>query len=358
MQTNLLDLEFNGNPVVPNLKKLASEGMFFSNFYSQVSVGTSSDSELTYNTSLMPTQSGTAFVSYFDRDYNATPKYMSELGYYTFCMHANNADFWNRRNMYEHLGYQKFFSKETYKVDKENIVGLGLSDKEFFKQSVEKLKDVNSKKDKWYGLMIMLSNHTPFSDVEKYGKFDVDIKEKTSDEESAEEISHPYMEGTKLGNYFKSAHYADEALGELFTLLEENGLLDNTVVVLYGDHDARLPKREYNYISNSQNLEKKNKLINELLDDIKQKENENLKRAKDISDISNNFDIKSNEIEINKKKLEDKNKEIDKEKKIINKEKKMLEVKRKDLMIKLESINLVGMKLYGEKFGRTEKIND
>lgn len=250
MQTNLLDLEFNGNPVVPNLKKLASEGMFFSNFYSQVSVGTSSDSELTYNTSLMPTQSGTAFVSYFDRDYNATPKYMSELGYYTFCMHANNADFWNRRNMYEHLGYQKFFSKENYKVDKENIVGLGLSDKEFFKQSVEKLKDVNSKKDKWYGLMIMLSNHTPFSDVEKYGKFDVDIKEKTSDEESAEEISHPYMEGTKLGNYFKSAHYADEALGELFTLLEENGLLDNTVVVLYGDHDARLPKREYNYMYN------------------------------------------------------------------------------------------------------------
>ena len=117
-------------------------------------------------------------------------------------------------------------------------------------------------------------------------------------------------------------------------------------------------KREYNYISNSQNLEKKNKLINELLDDIKQKENENLKRAKDISDISNNFDIKSNEIEINKKKLEDKNKEIDKEKEIINKEKKMLEAKRKDLMIKLESINLVGMKLYGEKFGRTEKIND
>jgi len=117
-------------------------------------------------------------------------------------------------------------------------------------------------------------------------------------------------------------------------------------------------RREYNYISNSQILEKKNKLINELLDEIKQKELENLKRAKDISDISNNFDIKNNEIEINKKKFEDKSKEIDIEKEKINKEKKMLEAKRKDLMIKLESINLVGMKLYGEKFGHTEKIND
>ena len=75
------------------------------------------------------------------------------------------------------------------------------------------------------------------------------------------------MEGTKLGNYFKSAHYADEALGELFTQLDESGLLDNTVVVIYGDHDARLPKREYNYMYNY------NKETNSMYD----KENEKYK---------------------------------------------------------------------------------
>lgn len=251
IQQNLFDLEFNGQAVVPNLKRLASEGMYFSNFYSQVSVGTSSDSELTYNTSLMPTQSGTAFVSYFDRTYNAIPKLLKEKGYYTFSMHANNADFWNRRSMYEHLGYQKFYSKETYKVTKDNTVGLGLSDKEFFKQSVPRIKKINDEKNKWYGLMIMLSNHTPFSDVEKYGEFDVSIKETvTKDDGTIEEVIHPYMEGTKLGNYFKSAHYADEALGELFEELNSNGLLDNTVVVIYGDHDARLPRKEYNLLYN------------------------------------------------------------------------------------------------------------
>ena len=261
MQTNLMDLQFNGNEVVPNLKRIANEGMFFTNFYSQVSVGTSSDSELTFNTSLMPTQSGTAFVSYFDRTYQGTPKFMNDKGYYTFSMHANNADFWNRRNMYEHLGYKKFYSKETYEVSKENIVGLGLSDKEFFKQSIEKLKTINEENEKWYGLMIMLSNHTPFSDVEKYGDFPVDIKESiTKEDGTTDEVTYPYMEGTKLGNYFKSAHYADEALGELFESLDSNGLLDNTVVVIYGDHDARLPKREYNYMYNY------NKETNEMYD--------------------------------------------------------------------------------------------
>ena len=251
IQRNLFDMSFNGQDVVPNLKRIASEGMYFSNYYPQVSVGTSSDSELTFTTSLMPTQSGTAFVSYFDRTYNSIPNLMNDMGYFTFSMHANNADFWNRRAMYEHLGYQKFYSKSDYKVTTENTIGLGLSDKEFFKQSMPKLTKINEKYDKWYGLMIMLSNHTPFSDVEHYGNYEVNMKETVTKEDgTTEEVVHPYLEGRKLGNYIKSAHYADEALGELFQELDENGLLDNTVVVIYGDHDARLPRKEYDYMYN------------------------------------------------------------------------------------------------------------
>ncbi len=251
MMTNVIDLTFNGQEVTPNLNRLSKEGMFFSNFYSQVSVGTSSDSELTYNTSLMPTKSGTAFVSYSDRTYVAIPKLLEEKGYYTFSMHANNADFWNRRTMHKNLGYNRFYSKTDYKVEKENIIGLGLSDKEFFKQSIEKLVKINEEKEKWYGLLIMLSNHTPFSEVEKYGEFPVDIKETiTKEDGTTEEVVYPYMEDTKLGNYFKSIHYADSALGEFITGLEEKGLLENTVIVLYGDHDARLPKKDYNRLYN------------------------------------------------------------------------------------------------------------
>lgn len=251
MMRNAMELSFNGQEVTPNLNKLASEGLFFSNFYSQVSVGTSSDSELTFNTSLMPTKSGTAFVSYSDRTYISTPKLLTEKGYYTFSMHANNADFWNRRAMHNTLGYKKFYSKTDYKVTKENTIGLGLSDKEFFKQSIPKIKKISEKHDKWYGISIMLSNHTPFSDVERYGEYNVDIKGTVTKEDGTqEEVTYPYMEGTKLGNYFKSLHYADSALGEFINELDEAGLLDNTVIVLYGDHDARLPRSEYNKLYN------------------------------------------------------------------------------------------------------------
>ena len=250
MMTNAINLEFNGVPVTPTLNRLSSEGMYFSNFYSQVSVGTSSDSELTYNTSLLPTKSGTAFVSYADRSYNSIPKYFKEQGYYTFSMHANNADFWNRRTMHANLGYDRFYSKTDYDVQKENIIGLGLSDKEFFSQSLDKLEEINNEHDNWYGLLIMLSNHTPFSEVDKYGEYDVSLKETIETENGPQEVVYPYLEGTKLGNYFKSLHYADQALGEFISGLEARGLLEDTVFVLYGDHDARLPRKDYNRMYN------------------------------------------------------------------------------------------------------------
>ena len=251
MQDIALNRTFNGEEVTPNLNRLIEEGLFFTNFYSQVSVGTSSDTELTFNTSLMPTQNGTAFVSYFDRTYIATPSLMKEKGYYTFSMHANNADFWNRRAMHGSLGYDKFYSKEIYDVDKENVIGLGLSDKEFFAQSVEKIKKISEEHEKYYGLLITLTNHTPFSDTDKYGEFAVTMKTTVTNEDgTTKEIEAPYLEGTKLGNYFKSVHYADAALGEFFQAMDEAGLLDNTVVILYGDHDARLPRSDYNLMNN------------------------------------------------------------------------------------------------------------
>lgn len=251
MMTNAMSLKFNGKEVTPNLNRFAESGMFFNNFYSQVSVGTSSDSELTSTTSLMPTKSGTAFVSYYNRDYIAIPGLLEDKGYYAFSMHANNGSFWNRQVMHESLGYSKMYDKSTYEVTKETSIGLGLSDKEFFTQSIPKLQKINEKHKNWYGLMIMLSNHTPFSDVEHYGDFPVDIKEKVKSADGKEQVvSHPYMEGTKLGNYFKSLHYADEALGQFLKQLDDAHLLENTVVVLYGDHDARLPRKDYNLLYN------------------------------------------------------------------------------------------------------------
>lgn len=244
IQQFVIGMSFNGEELTPNLNKLASESIYFDNFYSQVSVGTSSDAEFTSLTSLMPTNTGTAFVSYFDRTYVSMPSLLSDKGYYTFVMHANKANFWNRDLMYASLGYQRFYSKDDYDIDE--VVGLGLSDTSFFRQSVEKLKEINEMGKPYYGTLIMLSNHTPFIDSAAMTDYEVDMKEEvTLEDGTVTTVSHPYMEGTKLGQYLKSVHYADQALGEFIDLLESEGLLENTVLVLYGDHDARLDINDY-----------------------------------------------------------------------------------------------------------------
>lgn len=250
IQNFTLHTTFNGEEVTPNLNRLASEGLYFSNFYAQESVGTSSDSEFTFLTSLMPASSGTVAVSYWDRDYSTSLKYLKEMGYYNFSMHANNGTFWNRNMIHPKYGYDKFFYyTKDYEIDE--VMGMGLSDKSFFRQSVPKIKEISEKNQNFYGTMIMLTNHTPFSAASEID-FDVDYKYEKINEETGEKetVSAPFLEGTTLGDYFKTVHYADSAIGQFIDDLDEAGLLDNTVIVIYGDHDAKIKKSEYLYYYN------------------------------------------------------------------------------------------------------------
>ncbi len=246
-----MSLSFNGKELTPNMNKLAKEGIYFSNFYSQESVGTSSDSEFTFNTSLTPASSGTVAINYYDREYVTIPKLLKMQGYYTFSMHGNNGTFWNRNLLHESFGYDHFYNyTNDYTIDE--TIGLGLSDKSFFKQSVSKIKDINKEHNNFYGTLIMLTNHTPFSYITPFSDYSVDIEKETIDPKTNEIITttQHYLEGTTMGNYLKSIHYADEAIGEFIKGLDKEGLLDNTVIVIYGDHDAKLKTSEYEYMYN------------------------------------------------------------------------------------------------------------
>ena len=251
MMTFFVDLKINGVEITPNLNKLTKEGVYFSNFYPEISVGTSSDTEFTVNTSLLPVSSGTVFVSYYNREYVSLEKLLSDKGYYTFSMHGNKASMWNRNKMHPSLGYKYMYFEDKYDIDE--VVGLGLSDHSFYKQIMPILTNIENNNTNYMGTIITLSNHTPFNDLEHYPELDLTYKTIKLNEETnvEEEIVYDYLEGTKLGNYIKSAHYADMALGEFIDIINNSDVMDNTLFVMYGDHDAKLNKSEfdryYNY---------------------------------------------------------------------------------------------------------------
>jgi len=258
IQNFVINTKINSKEITPNLNKLIKESLYFSNFYAQDSVGTSSDTEFTFSTSLLPTNNGTVFLNYWNRKYETLEQKFNDLGYYTFSMHANNGAFWNRNIMYKTLGYQKFYNYETdYVLD--DMIGLGLSDKSFFNQSIEILKKIKNDNNNYFGKLITLTNHTPFTN-EGEDISDFDVTSAYYDQNYGL-IKNDYLEGTSLGSYIKSVHYADEALGEFIKKLEKENLLDNTVLIIYGDHDAKIKKSQFEYYFNY------NKITGEILDE-------------------------------------------------------------------------------------------
>ncbi|MBR5663043.1 MAG: LTA synthase family protein [Bacilli bacterium] len=247
IQTFLMDYKFNGEEVLPTVNKLASEGMFFENFYPQISTGTSSDTEFTLLTSLMPAASGTVFVSYYNRTYNTIPKYLKDLGYTTFSMHGNHASMWNRSKVHPKLGYQKMYFEESFKYTDDDVINLGINDSLFFEQAMPILENIENENSPYMGTIITLSNHSPFTYTDKYLPYDLSY---TYTNSKGNKVTTNYLSGTAAGNYITSAHSADVALGEFIDYINESDLFNDTIFVFYGDHESRLSKSEMNYLIN------------------------------------------------------------------------------------------------------------
>ena len=248
IQSFLMDLKINGQEVTPNINKLAKEGMFFSNFYPQISTGTSSDSEFTLLSGLMPASSGTVFVSYFDRNYLTIPKYLKEKGYYTYSMHGNYASMWNRSKAHPFLGYDNMYYRETFEFTDDDVINLGINDRLFFKQAIPIMEQIEQENKNYMGTIITLSNHSPFKLASLHSSLDLTSYYK--DPKTGEIIAKDYLSSTAVGEYIKSSNYADLALGDFIDYIKKSNYFDNTIFVFYGDHDAKLTRNEINYLYN------------------------------------------------------------------------------------------------------------
>lgn len=217
LQEFVIGLEVNGHEVTPNLNKLIKESIYFNNYYDETFQGRTSDGEFTSLTSLFPLSSGSVFFRYPANEYDSLTKILSQNGYYTLSAHPNRSDFWNRRIMHKQLGFQSsMFEDDFVPGDK---IGWGLSNHSFFDQMIDRLKEVPKP---YMAFLITLSNHHPYDTIpEEYKQLDIQD-----------------LEGSLFGNYLLSVHYVDFAIGQMIEKLKKEGLYEETVVLIYGDHDA------------------------------------------------------------------------------------------------------------------------
>lgn len=213
MQGFVVDLSINGEQVTPFLNTLSQKHLYFDNIYHQVASGNTSDAEFILNTGLYPAPIGAVNYLHPTNTFITLPQLLGE-GYSKTAHHGYNADFWNREAVYRNFGYDRFYGKIDFDLD--DALGWAISDRSFFKQAMSRTLEHQP----FYSLMITLSSHHPY---DAFVSFPLNVA--------------PY-EGTQLGNYLKSMHYVDEVIEELYHQLQADGLLDNTIVVIYGDHSG------------------------------------------------------------------------------------------------------------------------
>jgi lipoteichoic acid synthase len=214
MQGFVADLLIEGEEVTPFLNGLKNNSFYFNNIYHQVAGGNTSDAEFMLNNSLYPAAVGAVNYLYPLNEYLTLADILNEEGYRSRVFHSYDSSFWNREAVYRNFDYEKFYSINDFNLDEKK--GWALSDDSFFKQAL----DISRDKGKFFSFLITLSSHHP------YDAF-TDIDLKTGD-----------FEDTQLGNYLKSMNYVDMAIKNLFDDLREKNLLEDTIIVIYGDHSG------------------------------------------------------------------------------------------------------------------------
>jgi len=219
-QQFLIGYKWKGKEVTPNLNKLyhAKNTLSFSNFYNQVGQGKTSDAEMMLENSLFGLQSGSAMSSYgTSNTFESAPAILNQQGGYTTAvMHGGAGSFWNRNNAYKQFGYEYFMPLSYYQNKPKYYIGYGLKDKIFFSQSI---KYIERLPQPFYLKLITVTNHYPY-DLDK--KNQSIAKTETGDE--------------TVDGYVQTAHYLDQAIGQLMRWLKKTGLDKNTLLVFYGDH--------------------------------------------------------------------------------------------------------------------------
>ena len=218
LQAGLIGARYEGVPIVPHLEALVAKSHYFPNTYSQIGRGNTSDAEFIVNTSLLPPVDQPASVAYAAKEIPGLPRLLAQRGYTTATFHTNTADFWNRFQLYPALGFGAFCDRAFF--GDRDVTGYGPSDRILYEKVIPPLVAEAREGRPFYAHIVTLSAHYPFRPAAGRSRLQLP----------------PDVADTTTGRYLRAQAYADAQLGWFMSQLESYGLLDECIVVVYGDH--------------------------------------------------------------------------------------------------------------------------
>lgn len=212
----------------PTLYKLMQEGINFTNFYTpDYATGYTFNTEYSFNTSSYPTTTGNISTELANNDYHySLASLLKDEGYKCESYHYNSALFYNRGNIHQSFGFEKYNSYEDFpSLNEKN--GLIYEDDCYLTQCEDLFNDFTDG-DRFYSFNITYTAHLPY----KYDDNDMYYQY----------IRNRFPEYDKLdaSEEFKTlkckARFTDLMFEDLLVKLDEKGILEDTVIVGFTDH--------------------------------------------------------------------------------------------------------------------------
>lgn len=216
---------FINEDLYPNFYKLLNEGYYFKNNYSPRNSCATGNNELSGMIGLYSIYNKCTANTYSSNLYpNSIFNLFNNKGYKTTSMHNYTERYYARREIHTNMGSYRYFDVDdlglTYNTKDEEWS----SDEDFLKQVV-KILNSYSKNDKFMTWLTTVTSHQPYGSSTYGDKY---LYLFDGDEYSEYNI--------KLKRYMSKLKVLDDGLGVLLEGLEKQDKLDNTVIILYGDH--------------------------------------------------------------------------------------------------------------------------
>ena len=211
--------------LTPTLYKMSNSGLIFDHYYQPIWSCSTSDGEFSNMLSLIP---GVSTCSYR----SATNTYLpyqfglsfKDYGYNTLAFHGWTYTYYNRDEIYPNLGYT-YYGYDRYKTNyKYALQGIHDSWPTSDVDVVNAMYPIIQNENKYVAYMMSISGHLEYT----FSGNDISRKNKS------------LVEGMNASNAIKAYMAAniefDKSMELLLQKLEEDGTIDNTVIVIAADH--------------------------------------------------------------------------------------------------------------------------
>ena len=216
--TKIEGLEFSSDPM-PRFREIGAKGIT-GEVYVPVLGGKTANTEFEfltgYSVKHLP-EGSVPYQQHIKNDINSLARYMKEDNYLATAIHNNIPEFWNRKKVYEYMGFDRFISVDEF--ENPFYFGSWISDADMMSKIKHTLEENEDKNQMIFAVTVQ--NHAPYyvpGGVEEI-KVEGDLSAEDKD---------------MLSRYATGVKISDNDLYELYKYIEKRD--KPTILCYFGDH--------------------------------------------------------------------------------------------------------------------------